>query len=535
LLLVTGLICVVVLLVVTCGPFTIAVAAAWALTAYCARYIRQVRRARAGKDDQEGAGLRYNLCATGVLYLVPICVAATGYLLLTGVVRMVAGQAGIGWLISVQHLFEATSDFVERYLNLSELAVFGIMVGVYVLTCVLLARKRGPLPEQERRGLRFRVISWLNTGVEWYAKYANPVSAGVATLAALTVFGMQVGAPASNLELRIKIAQRGYSDLSRQVDADLSQQVATGLFHKIQQQLPKPYRDALALPNQLLDAASDVQTRASDAAVDGVTIPAVDKAVDAVMAQRAKVDAVPSEIVVHGPAPDDPPPPDVTLQQVDAAEKSITAESAAERPKDTRVDLVAEGQKKVTLQVEKLASEQILALTKPLTSAVPILEPMISAFADSMDETLQQRLGVAYDRIMAKVLRDPQHAGKTVRAEAESIVSHTNVSPDVARALPSAKELSVAMTVALASMRHYPTLIDQRVSKALAEQTPDDPDGLPDLLPLPDDLPPINSFDLNPPNYYYYEPPPEAFTPPPEEFMPPPEVYDPPPEFFGGE
>lgn len=77
-------------LLIVCGPFTVAVAVAagWWLAAFCLC-------SPAGSDAPgrprrwRNPHLPYNLCAVGVLHLVPICAAATSYLLVVGAVQAV--------------------------------------------------------------------------------------------------------------------------------------------------------------------------------------------------------------------------------------------------------------------------------------------------------------------------------------------------------------------------------------------------------------------------------------------------------------
>lgn len=116
--------------------------AIWGLVLLCAGHACSVRR-RLGLDHvRDGADLRYHLCALGVLYLVPIGVATTFYCLLAAWVESFGGTASTDRLIALQRAFEETSSFFSDNLKLSESVVLGVLVGVHLLTCLLLARAR---------------------------------------------------------------------------------------------------------------------------------------------------------------------------------------------------------------------------------------------------------------------------------------------------------------------------------------------------------------------------------------------------------
>ncbi|RKF26508.1 hypothetical protein [Micromonospora globbae] len=142
--------------------------AIWGLVLLCAGHARSVRR-RLGPDHvRDGANLRYHLCALGVLYLVPIGVAATFYCLVAAWVESSGGTASTDRLIALQRAFEETSSFFSDNLKLSESVVLGVLVGVHLLTCLLLAkgtRHRRPdaghgvaVPDGARAPPRHRVL-----------------------------------------------------------------------------------------------------------------------------------------------------------------------------------------------------------------------------------------------------------------------------------------------------------------------------------------------------------------------------------------
>jgi hypothetical protein len=522
----TAAVAAVIALLVVTGPIAVAVGAVWALLAYCVADTRRLRRTMPPERLREAPGLRYNLSSFGVLYLVPIGVAATCYLLLAAYVRLFAESVSVGTLLGWQRFFEGVSRFFSNNLKLGEPAVLGVLIGVYLVTCLLLVRRRGTTGS----GPRFRVASALGAGTEFYTKYSGPVSAGLATLAAFSLFGMQVGTPATDLQLRLKVAQQGYAELTHRIEAELSQRVANGLYAKVRAGFPQSYRDALDDPARIGDLVDDLRDHAADAKSSyDVSVPSVDEVVRAETTRQQQLEAVPSDLRVES-TEQVTMPSDVTPAQIEAALREVRS---ADSP-DKGIELVNDGHKKVTLQVEKVISERILALTGPLVRAVPILDPLMQAFAETVDKTVQDRIGQAYDRLVELVLHDPGGVGAAVGREARAVIDHTDVLPAVHHASTVARQLADSLAVTLATLRGGGALIDSKVDGVLAARQPppssDLPDGLPTMPDLPEiHLPPANTFqfpyEYDPPDVYQL--PHDLIDPPPVEeprFVEPPEI-----------
>ncbi|RSD22897.1 hypothetical protein [Amycolatopsis eburnea] len=499
------------------GPFALFTGAVWGLVAGCRRYTRRF----AGG----GSGLKYHLAAFGVLYLVPVGVAATAYLGLSAYLRWFADTSGTGWLISLQRFFEAVSKFFSEHLKLSEFSVFAALIGVYLLTCLLLARRSD--------GWRGRAAAGLGRGADFYTKYSGPAAAGLATLASLSLFGMQLGVPATDLQVKFKIAQQGYADVTRKIEADLTQRVAGKLYGKVEASLPQAYRDALAVRRTDLAGVAEAARSSAERAKSGydVAVPVVDEALRAEALGRQRADALAPEVRVDGAGAREAPP-GITPEQVAAAEAAVGA-----RPAEPGIDLVADGRKKVSLQVEKVATERILAVTKPVTEAVPILEPLVQAFAEAADKTLQDRLSPLYDRLAEIAVRSPRDFAAAVDREAAGLVDRTDVSRPVAAAAPRAEEAARAFQASVSALRAAPGQLDQKVTEVIQARTPPpvlDPSGRLRLT-----FPEIPPLRLTPPDYfrlpYSYDPGrysstlPDRFTVPPEtarvpRIAPPPRV-----------
>lgn len=196
-----------------------------------------------------------------------------------------------------------------------------------------------------------------------------------------------------------------------------------------------------------------------------MTVPAVEHTRQRETARTAKVDALETDLRVWADGRRNPPA-SATPHDVQAARKALP------RHGTSRIDLLSEGRKKVTLQVEKLVGERITALTKPLTAAVPILEPLLQAFAEAADKTVQERIGRSYDRVTQAAMRDPRDLKATVAREAKAVLVRTDVRQLVQRATPRAQQRTDALRQRQAALLSSNHLIDQRVAEVMSRQPP---------------------------------------------------------------
>jgi hypothetical protein len=446
--------------VIIVGPFPAATAAVWLLVFAGRVYTRRASHRIDPEELRTRPGFRYNLCVMGVRYLIPVGVALTFYVLLSWYVVLFADSVSIDWLIGMERTFEQVSGFFAEHLKLTEVGVMVVLVLVYVLSCVLLTRWR-------RR--RARAVSLVHRVVDTYCTYSGPLATGLATLAALSLFGMQLGTPTDDLRARIKIAQEGYADVAEQVEAKLTDRVAIQLYAKVWNGFPRHYRDAmvnLSTRDVLVEQLSH-----NNQAAHGV--PDFDRTLQTELANRTRVATLGPRLHVMGSAP---PVSAGNLQpdQVNAASTALDS-----LPHEEGVDLLNDGQRKIVLQVEKLVSERILLLTKPVTDAIPILEPVVQTFAEAIDKTLQDRLARAYDRVMTAATREPARLPAIIGKEAGDIVATVDVAPLVERATPRATELATQFDQVLGTLR-----AGQAQVEAHRTVPPSFPPGLP-RLPLP--------------------------------------------------
>ncbi|MEU8612341.1 hypothetical protein AB0C29_30560 [Actinoplanes sp. NPDC048791] len=513
-------------------PFVSVVAGMWLLVWWCRRQVRLA----AGPDGVR-TGLRYHLCAVGVLYLVPIGLAATFYCLLAAYLQLFGDSIGVDRLGAMQRTFEAVSGFFADRLKLSELAVFAVLAAVYLLTCLLLGRQ--PKEPDAGRGWRWRVASAAQRSTAFYTRFSGPAAAGLATLAAFTMFGMHLGVPSEDLRLRLKVAQRGYAEVTRQIEADLNRRVADQLWDKVYGSLPQSYRNTLSQEAAIGDLLDKVRAAAEQArTTHGVSVAALDRIVADETARRNRIWITPAEVRLPAQGRTELPGT-VTPEQVE------TARAAVGESTQPGIDLVVDGRRTVSLQLEKVVSERIVALLKPFTEAMPILDPLVQAFTEVADTALQERLGAAYDRLVNSALRGPHGPDGSgtgqpeVAEEARVIVEQTDVTRAVERAVPNAERAATTRRMLMESLSAGSATIDRTVAETLTRRTPPRPrpgkpgdlkllplKPLPPLelprLPLP--APPPRIYDYGVPGYRPgpgYRPPPRYLPPPRPPVRPP--------------
>jgi hypothetical protein len=461
-------------IVVGSARFALALAALSWLVWWCAGHPRRAGRSRAVARSAKATGrsrlaarLRHHLCAVGILYLVPIGVALTFYVLLSVWLGLFGDRFGTGRLIALQRWFENVSRFFSDTLQLDESRIFLALVGTYLIGCLLLVRRdrRGAAAASASRPRRIRLllVSGLHRLADGYCRYSNPIAAGLATLASFTFFGLQLGPPSHDLQLRIKTTQQGYAEVASRTQAALSERVVFVLYHEILDSFPQDYRDAFQLLRPQIDrAAADSQEYAAEVRRKyGFTDPAVDAVVRGERARQAKVNRLETVLTV----PDTPaagPPGDLPNGQIDAARTVVSGQSS-----DPGIELVSAGKRKVVLQVEKLVSERLASLLKPVADAFPILSPAFQVLIEAVDETAQEQLGQAYDQVVRQVIQNPHEFTGAVQQHAEAIAAHAHVAVLAARARPAAEQQARKLQQTLAALAGGKGRLERRVADKL--------------------------------------------------------------------
>lgn len=506
-------------LVVASGePFILVPVGIWGLVVCCRAYAKSERWTATAVRP-----FRYHLCASGVPYLISMGIATTAFVLLTLCLRWFGDDLGFETLQQMENLFATVSGFFADNLKLSEVKVLGILLAILLVSAVLSARdgRRDPLvagPDSAAPS-DTRAVLVLHRAVEVYARHSGPVAAGLATMASLTFFGLQLGAPTDDLQVRIKTVRAGYAEVAIRTEAALTQRVTQSLYTKVRQAFPAPYGAALDLPPQLDRATDDLREHAARArSGHGVTVSEVEELLRSHAERRPTLDALDSRLRVEGGGRPPTVPPTLSRRTLDAAQQRVVAHDSG-----PPIELVDLGHRRFTLQIEKVVTERIAVLTKPLTEAVPILEPLMQGFVESLDQAFQERIGRAYDRLLEVAVRDAKAFDGAVEREARAIVAETDVGPPVERSAARAEQQSGLLRQALDSVALGRSTIDLRVDESVQRQrsrpVPRELQLLPYLLPP-------RVFPRPPPFTYPYRNPdagrPPAFEPRAPAPRPPP-------------
>lgn len=485
---------VLVAVVVGAGPFALVLAGIWSLVAFCLEYTRKIKKNATTAQSQVETDFRYNLCYFGVRHLIPIGIATAFYVLLSCYIHWFRDSLSIDSLITMQQDFEHVSKSFSDHFKLDAKTIFAVLVASYLLDCALLSKRRQGNKEVGAtagvgRWLRFRerLVATLHRAVDVYVKYSGLTAVCLATLASFTLFGIQLGEPTKDLQLRVKDVQMGYADVTKETEAKLSDRVTTVLYAKIRDAFPPSYREALTLPTQIDRSVESVQQHADDAKSKyGISVPDVERTLRDEEARIKKVNELRSDLRIEGTGRQGVPG-STTHNQIEAAKNALHS-----RQEDKGTELIREGQRKVTLQVEKLGSEQIVLLTKPLTDAIPILEPLIKTLVEAVDKNLQERIGKSYDRAMETAMRNPRDLDAVVEHEATTVVAETDIKTLVERATPRAQQQSEKLKQTLSSLEENKPLIDHYVTENLtARQSKQNCRDCSEILPSPDShLPP---------------------------------------------
>ncbi|HEX5404239.1 MAG TPA: hypothetical protein VFX16_18270 [Pseudonocardiaceae bacterium] len=448
------------------------------------------------------SGFKYFACVSGISYVIPMGIATAFYVLLSAYLRHFGDGMSLGWLMTMQGAFADVSTFFSDHVELSAGQVLLLLVATYLASCVLVSARPGKTRNitdpDAGRWLRFRVRTTviLNAGVGRYREYCGPIGAGLATLAAFTFFGTQLGHPSHDLQLRVKMIQHGYADIVTKVDEQVSEQVSTKLYAKVDKAFPSWYHDARALPTQIDDSTIHLEVHARTAKdTYGVSDPAVDRRIDREITRSNAVYELDSDWRINGPDQHPTTPRSLTLDQVRGAEAAIDKQFDTHRQK--AIKLITEGPNTIVLHMESILSGKIMALTDPLTAHIPILKPVLQAFSDSIDTSLQARIEKLLEATNRSAIQDPHDLAATIEHDTDSLVTQADVTAPVQRATPQAGREFRKLRQTLDALSGSNSTIDREVHTKLAAEAAASLDpGL--TLPL---LPDIPDLDLPPPIY----------------------------------
>jgi hypothetical protein len=431
--------------------------AIWGIIALSARHNRlhAVDRFDPAVPRRFWSVFRDAFASTAILYLVPIGAAIAFYFAVAAVFRFVDGVLTIHQLEIAQRALSAVADFFDTWIKLKEGPMLLALVGVWLLTCLLLARRgratvQAGSPAGRLRRMRYGVARALNRIAGAYARYSGPVAATLATLASFTFLANVSSNLGTQLRLQAVASTDDYTHAAEKVEADLTTQVVSQLYTQIKNAMPPDYQQALTAP--LREQVTRTRQQA-----DLLVVPL--KESNPAAAQRLateegrihNVQNLPEQSVVEAPRGSDPVdvPHDLTAGQAAAARGRAELD-----PPDSRVEIINDSGREVLLQLEKVASEQGWASLKELVSSrFPLAAPMVDALAEACDEHLQETLREKVPALVKQLVGRASDIKSSIAAAAKDIAATVNVSNLVRNYATDASHLAAGQQATLAYLQ----------------------------------------------------------------------------------
>lgn len=417
----------VVLAGVIAGAWSLTVAAAviWVAVTYCAEYTR----AHAFDDidpkvtHRFRALARYHLCGSAVLYLVPIGLAIAFYLCLAAFVTFFDNSMTVGQLLALQRWCLRGSTFFDNWIKLSEFRVFFLLVGVYLLNCLLLSWHGNGGASSGRREARavVRSIRWV---AGRYCRFSGPLAAGLAVLASLTLLSVPVSTLGAELRLKAVTDQKAYVAAADKVQAELSGQVASRLYGQVLNAMPPKYQKVLLSLTDIDRKIKSASDRVNAARRYGAINLNGEKFLGEEKGRLRRVEGLQSKWTINDSVQSQNirAPESLTHEQAVGARKYVAA-----GPADNDVEILKEDKKAVFLQVEKVASAPLGDALKAIVKDVPLAAPLVDTFLEATDNIAQDQLTKAAAPIADMAVRKSGDVKAATKAAAARIIANVDI------------------------------------------------------------------------------------------------------------
>jgi ElaB/YqjD/DUF883 family membrane-anchored ribosome-binding protein len=413
-------------------PYTTLLVAIWGISALSARHNRlhAVGRFDPAVPWRFWPVFRDTLASTAMLYLLPIGAVIAFYLAVAAVFRFADGVLTIHQLETAQRVLSAVSEFVDTWIKLKEGSMLLALVGVWLLTCLLLAwRGRGTVqagsPAGRLRRMRYGLAQALNRTAGAYARYSGPIAATVVTLASFTFLTNVSSNLGTQLHLQAVVRTEDYTYAAEKIEAELTAQVVSQLYTQIKNVMPPDYQQATAVP--LPEQVARTRQQADRLVVPlQKSDPAAAEHLATEENRVQNVQNLADQSVVDGARGSDPVdvPHDLTAEQAAAAREQAESDHS-----DDRVEIINDSGKEVFLQLEKVASEQGWTSLKNLVNnRFPLAAPMIDTLAEACDEQLQETLREKIPALVKQLTNKASDIKSSIAAAAKDIVATVNVS-----------------------------------------------------------------------------------------------------------
>ncbi|HEX5402196.1 MAG TPA: hypothetical protein VFX16_07840 [Pseudonocardiaceae bacterium] len=418
----------------------------WCIIGLCARRNRlhAVDRFAFATRRRFWVLFRNTLASTAIVYLGAIGAVIALYLTVAMVFTFVKGALTVAQLISTQRALSTVSEFYDTWIKLKEGPMFLVLVWVWLLTCLLLARqargRRHTNAADEPPSVRYGVAQALNRTAAFYGRYSGPVAVTLTVLASFTFLTNVSSALGTRLRLQAVVSTGNYRFAAQQVEADLSSAVVSQLYAQIKSAMPADYQRAVANRDQLPDQVAVTQKQADQLVVPLAQSSPVDAQRLATEKSRAgDFQNVSDSSVIDASRGDDPVdvPHDLDLTVDHAA---IARDRADSYFSDNQTEIISD--EEVLLQTEKIASEPAWNRLKDLVgSRFPLAAPMVDALAEACDEHLQETLREKVPTLVKQFADKTADIRTSIGVVANHIVATVNVAKLVSKHTTEAEKL----------------------------------------------------------------------------------------------
>lgn len=470
------------------GRYAAVFAAVWGIAAFCARYCRlhSVDRFDPAMRLRFWPMFRATLAETALLYLVPMAAAIAVYLVAALVISWARGVLTVRQLLSVQRALSSASSFFDRWIKLGDWPLLLVLVGAYLVTCLLLAwrdrvtRPAGPVRDAGSRGrrspqpagragqmerIRYGAATALRRVVEAHGRYSGPAGAALATLASFT-FLVNIAAPfGTQLRLQAVDNTRSYRYAAQKIEVQLEEQLATQvvslLYARIQAAMPSGYRQILP-EDPFRQQVANIQQEDQQVVLPlRESDPAAWQFVAAEQARIRQLQSLPGKSVISSPQVVDAVvavPDDVTAREAAAARDPDSPDHG-----DNRVELISDSGKEVVIQMGNAVSATFWDKVKEqVRNQFPLAAPMVDALSDSVStqfqDTLQQKVAPLVAEVISKVGDVPGSITATARKIADSV----NIRKLIRRYAADAARMTAQRRATLARLNGIANQLQQR-------------------------------------------------------------------------
>ena len=458
-----------------------------------------LRKKKRSLEEKGGNTFVYHFTVHALDFLIPFAVITISFLLLSLFVSAIADRATFAFLNGVETSLTKIKGAVSVF-KITPVIAFCALFLIFLLNLLgmpsIYTLKVFPIYKK-------------------YQKVVKKIYTISVILCSFTFFGTQLGDPIAKLRFRIESIREGYGDLQREVEAIVSQEVASKLYDKIYDSPRKWYRENLSEAielskhiswshdryKQYYDLWVSYENRGGSGpdnnptggpssgseprpsgpgsapnAIRKYEPPDIQLPLDGFKPTGQPI----SDFIEASETSPVEPGPTVKFPQIEVARQYLGSYVIEHKPKaieffksDIGKDLAAQPPKIITSKIKK-------ELFKPLLDHYPILEPLLEVFIGAFDKELESKVKASVQKITDTILKDPRKTREVIDAETAEIVNSKDVSIP-SRLLAKAQQAANVISEKLKRIKSYIAQIDDHISEMNARNSaPDPPNDLND-------------------------------------------------------